>query len=204
MAPEAAEYRYKPLNLDQRGIRLLQITNYLPDTRSFMGKLVVVSIDRSPPYEALSHVWDTRVKAIAVIDGCNLQVQSRILQALWAFRSRSRNSLFWIDSVCINQEDLEEKSYQICLMRDIYTRATQTNIWLGRPEAFPPSCTAGFQLFFMLSRFRAKVFNNETIPQTSQTLDIRALEKYRGLLPHPTDSCWKGVCELLNLSNFNR
>jgi hypothetical protein len=41
--------------------------------------------------------------------------------------------LFWIDTVCINQDDVEERSAEVSRMGTIYSRAHQVIIWLG-PE----------------------------------------------------------------------
>jgi hypothetical protein len=38
---------------------------------------------------------------------------------------------FWIDAICINQDDLDEKSAQIPLMAQIYPQAEAVNVWLG-------------------------------------------------------------------------
>ncbi|KAJ8132815.1 hypothetical protein O1611_g808 [Lasiodiplodia mahajangana] len=40
----------------------------------------------------------------------------------------------WIDALCINQDDLSEKSHQIQLMGDIYKRAHRVFSWLGQPD----------------------------------------------------------------------
>ncbi|OIW31166.1 hypothetical protein CONLIGDRAFT_679896 [Coniochaeta ligniaria NRRL 30616] len=40
----------------------------------------------------------------------------------------------WVDSLCIDQEDLSEKSHQIQLMRVIYTAARCVLSWLGPPD----------------------------------------------------------------------
>lgn len=37
----------------------------------------------------------------------------------------------WVDAVCINQDDAVEKSQQVKLMHDIYTKATDVLVWLG-------------------------------------------------------------------------
>lgn len=37
----------------------------------------------------------------------------------------------WIDAICINQNDREERSQQVAMMREIYASATQVIIWLG-------------------------------------------------------------------------
>lgn len=38
---------------------------------------------------------------------------------------------FWIDAICINQEDVLEKSAQVSLMGEIYKKATHGIVWLG-------------------------------------------------------------------------
>lgn len=38
---------------------------------------------------------------------------------------------FWIDSICINQHDFDEKSWQLLLISDIFSQARATLIWLG-------------------------------------------------------------------------
>jgi hypothetical protein len=37
----------------------------------------------------------------------------------------------WIDAVCVNQEDLSERSEQVKRMADIYSRARRVTVWLG-------------------------------------------------------------------------
>jgi hypothetical protein len=37
----------------------------------------------------------------------------------------------WIDAVCINQQDVTERSEQVKMMREIYERATEVIVWLG-------------------------------------------------------------------------
>ena len=41
----------------------------------------------------------------------------------------------WIDAICINQKDDDEKSTQVALMRDIYHFADEVIVWLGRAQA---------------------------------------------------------------------
>lgn len=37
----------------------------------------------------------------------------------------------WVDALCINQKDMEEKSQQVQMMRDIYKKAKDAVIWIG-------------------------------------------------------------------------
>ncbi|KOC14041.1 hypothetical protein AFLA70_24g004692 [Aspergillus flavus AF70] len=39
--------------------------------------------------------------------------------------------MLWVDAVCINQQDEQEKGYQIQLMPTIYSRASHVIVWLG-------------------------------------------------------------------------
>ncbi|KAK8245475.1 heterokaryon incompatibility protein-domain-containing protein [Phyllosticta capitalensis] len=39
--------------------------------------------------------------------------------------------MIWVDAICMNQDDEEEKKKQIPLMEEIYTWAECTYVWLG-------------------------------------------------------------------------
>ncbi|OTA98263.1 hypothetical protein M426DRAFT_326124 [Hypoxylon sp. CI-4A] len=41
---------------------------------------------------------------------------------------------YWIDALCIDQDDLEERTAQVALMRLIYKRAKNCTIWVGEPD----------------------------------------------------------------------
>jgi hypothetical protein len=41
----------------------------------------------------------------------------------------------WVDAICINQDDEDEKMAQILLMKDIYSHAETVYIWLGLGSA---------------------------------------------------------------------
>ena len=45
---------------------------------------------------------------------------------------RPQTLVIWIDYICINQEDNDEKSAQVRMMANIYKRAESVLIWLGR------------------------------------------------------------------------
>lgn len=40
----------------------------------------------------------------------------------------------WIDALCINQEDLDERSHQVLLMKDVFSLAWRVVIWLGEDD----------------------------------------------------------------------
>ena len=61
----------------------------------------------------------------------------------------------WIDQICINQTDIEERDSQVLLMRDIYEHAARVQIWLGEATSDPPSSLAFDLLHGFLREDRA-------------------------------------------------
>jgi len=42
----------------------------------------------------------------------------------------------WVDAICINQDDLEERSLQVAQMGQIYASAGKVVVWLGPADPF--------------------------------------------------------------------
>ena len=67
-----------------------------------------------------------------LVDGKILQVRDNIWRCLKHLRDHNlMSSRLWIDAICINQNDEEEKNKQVAMMRDIFRRASRVLIWLG-------------------------------------------------------------------------
>lgn len=49
----------------------------------------------------------------------------------------------WIDAICVDQENVNERNQQIGLMADIYTRAVKVVVWLG-PSHHDSDLAIGF------------------------------------------------------------
>jgi hypothetical protein len=81
-------------------------------------------------YSALSYVWGdpARVHNIRV-NGQDYGVTENLM--FFLRRPREHPMLFWIDAICINQDDLQEKSVQIQLMKQIYENASDIHAELG-------------------------------------------------------------------------
>jgi hypothetical protein len=46
----------------------------------------------------------------------------------------TESRLFWIDQICINQEDETEKGHQVQFMGEIFRRAYNVFAWLGMED----------------------------------------------------------------------
>jgi hypothetical protein len=92
----------------------------------------VANLQNPPPYEALSYVWgDPNITVSITISSCAYQVTVNLGDALRHVRKRAEPRLLWVDAICINQGDNEEKSLQVGMMRNIYAKAFRCVIWLG-------------------------------------------------------------------------
>src|SRR5699024_9944047 len=83
-------------------------------------------------YGALSYVWGIDVKPQSImLDGCTFPVTSNLHAALINLRDHQIDRVLWVDAISINQDDQDEKSKQIPLMRTIYAQAAHVIVWLG-------------------------------------------------------------------------
>ncbi|KGO57237.1 Heterokaryon incompatibility [Penicillium expansum] len=121
-----------PLNEDQEEIRLFTI---LPDndrTRPIRGNLHIVSLYDSPDFEALSYTWGNCSEERTIfVNGQSFPVTPNLEEALRHLRQSHRARVVWIDAICIDQKNHSEKTFQIPLMGDIYSTASQIIAWLG-------------------------------------------------------------------------
>lgn len=124
---------YTPL--PEASVRLLRL---LPDSdensriqcQVFTGPLL--NSGSSHPYEALSYVWGSEDNPqLVYIDDCELPVTRNLRAALSHLRDHFMDRIVWVDALCINQENDEEKGHQVEAMAKIYAKASRVIAWLG-------------------------------------------------------------------------
>ena len=138
---ERVEYVYMPIPGDpkRRMIRLLELVPLSVTSETISPihcRIKDVNLDENLEYVALSYYWgDTTIKYPIYCEGAEIRVTKNLVDALLMLRQHSSgNLLFWIDAVCINQSNVDEKNHQVPLMRDIYSRSTETRVWLGKSD----------------------------------------------------------------------
>lgn len=90
-------------------------------------------------FVALSYVWgDQTHKKTIFINGSPFEVGLSLHEALQSLRTsfevKSRGLKIWIDAICINQDDLDERATEVQKMELIYTEALTVRAWLGTPS----------------------------------------------------------------------
>ncbi|KAI1769485.1 HET-domain-containing protein [Hypoxylon sp. FL1150] len=90
-------------------------------------------------FYALSYVWgDGREKRTIMLEGLPFYVTKNLWEALHQIRERPDDigypeDYFWVDAICINQNDIRERSRQVPRMMDIYHNG-HVIIWLGHSK----------------------------------------------------------------------
>jgi hypothetical protein len=96
--------------------------------------LVYKNLDTFPEYEALSYTWGSSGSDVNIeVDGQVIPIRANLAYALAALRGPTPRTL-WVDALCIDQRNIEERNHQVGQMGEIYRRASQVLTWLGRPS----------------------------------------------------------------------
>ncbi|CAO1599668.1 hypothetical protein XANCAGTX0491_003383 [Xanthoria calcicola] len=123
----------------------------------------------------------------------SLDVTRNLAVALRHLRYEREPRVLWIDAICINQQDVHERSAQVERMGDIYRSARQTTVWLGPEE--DDSCLAIKALDHLASKFTfdrsaltivATGENKDDVEQDKTLpVDTKQLSSIRRLLERP-------------------
>jgi hypothetical protein len=134
--PKSLPCLYRPLEAGEiRVLRVHPVAHGGPIRCSM--KHIQLNHARRISYEALSYEWglpDDDRNAIWIFNQ-RVGVRKNLFEALRRIRIKSNNAsniiTLWVDAVCINQEDVEERNAQVSMMRTIYSCATSVVVWLG-------------------------------------------------------------------------
>jgi heterokaryon incompatibility protein (HET) len=128
-------YHYPSLSPGDGSIRLLRLMPNRDETAVIECQLFNYTLELGKGthlYEALSYVWGNLDETVPILIGKHcFKVTKNLHAALLRLRNHSIERIVWIDAVCINQADDQEKSHQIQYMAKIYDQASRVIVWLG-------------------------------------------------------------------------
>lgn len=203
-------YAYDPIP-GPRSIRLLRFDNHT-DAKTISVSLHIAHLDDAPPFFTLSYCWGSPEPCELILCNSNqqLSVTVNLAQAMRRLQRLSSEhlkgsdfvpELFWIDQICINQQDREERAEQVVLMGDIYTRSVRTLIWLGPVKR---SSHPGWGLIDQVYG----VFRSEN-PDATHMGDIKTqlyspAQHAKRALPPLEDALWGHFRQILQAPWFRR
>jgi hypothetical protein len=164
----------------------------------------------SPNEISPQEAWSARPFDIEV-DGKPVSVGANLYAALLAIRSHvthqddprvpnvpQSTGYFWIDALCINQKDLNEKSNQVMMMSRIYKQANLVFAWLGGGDRLSRQALHDLVVISQLC-------GKDREPKDLRNLDIMSDETYRKLgIPKLDYTSWIGIYLFLNRAWFKR
>ncbi|KAH8680633.1 heterokaryon incompatibility protein-domain-containing protein [Xylariales sp. PMI_506] len=128
----AKPYRYSFLS-PAASTRILEIQPCYEQDGALRCHLRELNIESDPFFEALSYTWGKPefTEQLIIDEEFEIKITPNLRDALLRFRSRLDVRRLWVDAVCINQQDDQDKAKQIPLMTQIYRRCSGVLVWLG-------------------------------------------------------------------------
>ncbi|KAF2110904.1 heterokaryon incompatibility protein-domain-containing protein [Lophiotrema nucula] len=132
---ESLRPNYAPLAEGRREIRLLHVAPKDPSQpdSAIASRFSAASLDDNPDYEALSYAWGDHTKEKTIfIDSTSVGITRNLHDALEDLQLAYQERTLWVDAVCINQADNEERTHQVSQMRHVYESASRVIAYLGK------------------------------------------------------------------------
>ncbi|KAF9893958.1 hypothetical protein FE257_008929 [Aspergillus nanangensis] len=135
--------QYK-LDPSKKEIRLLTLH---PEDEGIILRcdLHVASLNDAPVYSALSYTWgEGNDKYWIFVNGHKFFVTLNLFQALLQIRAHNPTGpvVLWVDAICIDQSNTEERNQQVALIGDIYSSCDRALVWLGTFNQTGRKCCA--------------------------------------------------------------
>lgn len=186
-----------------------------------MGEYSLDAGDTLPDFFGLSYCWGAPDRSYSLpVNYASLHISVDLRRGLSELAELPEfdGAYFWIDQICVNQDDLAERSHQVTLMHRIYRSATRTVIWLSSPSGSNPSNGGGSVHNFydhgweLASRLHHL---GHTQPDWSRTIDflkaqypldrVVAASSLPSLgLPDASDPAWRELKHILENPWFSR
>lgn len=123
-------YSYAPLVPGH--IRLLSVS--ITEDDELCASIKHVPFDKEDPivYAALSYVWGTVGFTVPMrCNGALLHITPTLEEALRQVTKLGYQEPLWVDQICINQHDFQERSHEVKMMNSIFKCARKVLAYLG-------------------------------------------------------------------------
>lgn len=167
-------------------IRLLRISPAIFHSSPLRCKLIYTSLGSQPTYKALSYTWGSPYsekqswrpvpslgEARLFIDDQPVNITANLNSALRYLRPQKEELILWVDALCINQDDNEEKTWQVQQMRRVYEIAISTIVWLGPPS---DGSDVAIEALCAMRRFALQTQHQHRLPDSGM-VDMTQVEE---------------------------
>jgi hypothetical protein len=133
---KSKDYQYQRLNY-KLGLEIRLIVLYPGrELDDLVFDIIYCNLLDKPVYEAVSYTWatvdgDASLSSHASCRGKQIAITKNCDSMLRVLRRQGTNRTIWVDAICIDQENTEERNHQVRLMATIYSNASQVVAYLG-------------------------------------------------------------------------
>jgi hypothetical protein len=166
----------RPQSFKRRGcyIRILHLASGAGD-EPLSGELELVELaaKASQAYEALSFDEGTEAPAsFLFVQQDAVPISSTLEAALLSLRLPDNPRALWVDVICTDQSNVEERRLQAQYIKHIYSRALRVVVWLGRRA---PGLEPAFQLAHRIAEIQQIEAHQRALTDAPYDGDARAL-----------------------------
>jgi hypothetical protein len=189
-------FRYRPLDLEKDSIRLIKVLPDLSDDGLIICEISHTTIKSK--YQCLSYRWGSQKspKTILIQDIPNTDSTKKRFQVgrnLYSFLNAARGlqdgaGPYWIDAMCIDQQNVSERNHQVRQMGKIYSQTQGVVVWLGNyPQKFEKLTTHGDKALYEVIIHneywqRAWIIQELVLPRRVEVLVYRTCISFQTLL----------------------
>jgi hypothetical protein len=139
---------YEPLLPGRHEFRVLILRAGQCGTGQVRATLRLVRLEEAtkPRYETISYCWgDSTQLDLIELSGHTISAPASSVEALERMRLPHRDRVLWIDALCINQADVDERSSQVAIMDRIFEDTIGNLIYLGEGDKTTASAVESIQ-----------------------------------------------------------
>ncbi|KAF1966268.1 hypothetical protein BU23DRAFT_487264 [Bimuria novae-zelandiae CBS 107.79] len=152
--------------IDGASIRLLRFSR--SQNGELTGRLKQFELANVPQFFSVSYTWGEKTYSDTTLQLRTGRIP--VLKSLFPFlRMVSQHEDFhdedwwWIDSLCINLADSQEREQQVRIMADIYKKARRTMVWLGEEVEGDSDCRGAVRFLHDLQNLQPFIGKNAAI-----------------------------------------
>ncbi|KAF2464828.1 uncharacterized protein BDR25DRAFT_346406 [Lindgomyces ingoldianus] len=152
-------------HVDSTSIRLLRFSR--DENGHFTGQLKKFRLESAPPFYSLSYVWGKKTFSTGITFGSDwllvLTSLAPFLHMICQHKDFSDKDWWWIDSICMNLDNVEERATQVKIMGDIYRRASRAIIWLGKEREEESDCLGAVEFLKQIADLKSALETSEVL-----------------------------------------
>lgn len=178
----------------------LRVARQSHKLRETSSKAKVARLTPDTSYEAISYVWGSDKKDHNILlSEKTHQITANLSDALHQCRFPDQSRALWADSICIDQENLDEKGHQVHMMGRIYASSERTVICLGTDPDNQDHAQAASTLVSDVNEMIQRVFRSPDF-----SFKANCFPQPLANDPLVTDSRWRSIEILLLAPWFRR